>query len=28
LFIEQRELDAVRNYISAKGRLKKKDMMN
>lgn len=27
LYIEQREWDAVRNYINAKGRLKKSDMM-
>ena len=28
LFIEQREWDAVRNYIEAKGRLKKSEMMS
>ena len=27
LFIEKKEWDSVRNYISAKGRLKKSDMM-
>ena len=28
MFIEQREWDAVRNYIEAKGRLKKSEMMS